>query len=236
MRIPHVLLMSILPLFLFSQNDSNGGYDGEVQTIEQYSTVGDTKESFKTIWYCTGIAVYQSLEIANFDSHKIAFNSTPFADISFTGTENMLASLGIQTGMYHGKYYPIKAKKIPDNIQNTYIAYIGIPLEVFDVKVDFLGAGRQYKFSYPLKPAREERSKYAYFRIPSGNYKDEEDFRITADVSPQRVNIRAVYNKQVLVLTLTPHQSMLLGQLTKLGLAEKPIITIKDSTAKLVDE
>ncbi len=236
MKLHRLLIMVSIPVLCAFGDGSTGGFEGKEQTVDFYSTAGDTKESFKTIWYCSGIAVYRTQEVENFNSHKIVFNSQPFTDVCTAETEQMLAMLGVQTGLYHGQYYPIRSKKLPENIQNTYMAFIGIPLTVFDVKVDFMGTARKYKFSYPLKPDKADRSKVAFFRIPSGNYNYEEDYRISADVTQERVSIRAIYNKQVLVLTLTPHQSQILAQMSKWGLAKKPLINIQDSTAKLIEE
>lgn len=236
MRPAHIFILFTIPILCAFGDVSTGGSDGILSAVDFYSTAGDTKESFKTIWYCTGIAAYRTQEVENFNSHKIVFNSQPFTDVCTSETEQMLAMLGIQTGLYHGQYYPIRSKKLPENIQNTYMAFIGIPLAVFDVKVDFMGTARKYKFSYPLKPDKADRSKVAFFRIPSGNYNYEEDYRISADVTQERVSIRAVYNKQVLVLTLTPRQNMFYAQLSKWGMAEKPLINIEDSTAKLIEE
>lgn len=236
MKFHHLFLIILIPLLSAFGNGNPGGIEGNEQAIDYYSTAGDTKESFKTIWYCTGIAAYRTQEVENFNSHKIVFSPKPFTDICTSETEQMLAMLGIQTGLYHGQYYPMRSKKLPENIQNTYMAFIGIPLTVFDVRVDFLGTARKYKFSYPLKPDNADRSKIAFFRIPSGNYSYEDDYRISADVTPERVSIRAIYNKQVLVLTLTPRQNMVSAQMTKWGLAKKPLINIQDSTAKLIEE
>lgn len=236
MQLSRIFIMIFITVFCAFNDGVSGGFEGKEQNVDYYSTSGDTKESFKTIWFCSGIAAYRTQEVENFNNHKIVFNTKPFTEISTSETEQMLAMLGIQTGLYHGQYYPIRSKKLPENIQNTYMAYVGIPLTVFDVKVDFLGMARKYKFSYMLKPDKADRSKVAFFRIPSGNYSYEDDYRISADVTAERVNIRAVYNKQVLVLTLTPRQNKLNAQLTKWGLAEKPLINIQDSTAKLIEE
>jgi|GEM_PF-6608974 len=235
MHIPKKVGAVALTFILVLQSAVSQNYEGQTKTIEYYNASADTKESFKTIWFCSSMQDYSDKEINNFNTHHTAFHTDDLSKIADGQELKMLDMLHIKSGMYHGYYYPLKARRVKDNVEHTYMSYIAIPLKTYNIHINFVGVQRQYILNYDLEIARENKEKLAVFRIPSGQTRYEEDYKITAQVTPEDITIKAVYNHQTLTLTMTPKENLFLTYMRKWGFNDRILINIADSTTTLTD-
>lgn len=211
-------------------------YEGEVQETKNYNPSGDSKDSFKTIWYCSSLNDYREKETENYNNHNVGFYTGAFTEVCSKNEEQMLNSLQIETGFYTGEYYPSNADSLAPILHKNYLAYFSVPLDIYSVYISFMGVNRKYNFNYTLEPERKNKNKLAFFRIPSGKYNDPEDYRISVAVTENNITIKSVYNHQKLTVKLTPIENLYKTYARKWGFYDEPRISLIDSTMSISDK
>ncbi|MBK8808111.1 MAG: hypothetical protein IPO21_16340 [Bacteroidales bacterium] len=195
------------------------GFDGAENTITYYDISGDTKECYQNIWYKNTEAEYYGDEKEAYNKRKIAFRNEKFQMIADDNTIEVLKSLGIFTGLMRGYYYPQGASIEEINLKQAFIAYLGIDVKKYDIRVKFVGEHLQYMLNYKLKP--QKKFKYAVFRIPSNAYTEDHEYVISATSTQYLLTIKATYNNQELTLTVSRRVSKLTAWFKKIGLNKK---------------
>jgi hypothetical protein len=228
MQLRNIALLYCTAIYCISQAQ---GYEGKIQEIRRYDTSGDTKESFRTIWYCSADTEYQLKETERLDAQGIAYRAEDPAHIFDADMRNSLLMLGISSGMYKGYYLPLRSHDSEPKPIEAYLLYISVPLATYNLHLNFAGINRQYMFNYNLKPSKENKKKNAVLRIPSGNYRHPGDYLVTAEIDSMKIVLRARYNGNTLVATLRPKENLYKRMTRKWGYNTQPLINIHKQAA-----
>lgn len=233
MRLYIFFFFSFFYLFSFSQN-----FEGKLKEIKPYNLDGDTKHSFKSVWYTASTDEYITEQTKQLDTNNIAYYTESNDMIAGKYDQYLLNKLGITFGFYHGVYYAAntdvkKKRKTAIPTIDYFLAYLGIDLNKCNVHVNFVGINRQYVMKYDLNP--KERT-LAFFRMSSNIIDDNREFKITVVATRDKATIKILYNLQELTLTLTPYERKRDALLRKIGLNKKELVLLQDAPAKSLEE
>lgn len=214
-------------LCLFELSLAGQGFDGEVGQISYYDYSGDRKENFNSIWYYPSENTYLIEEQKAFDDRKIAYRIEEFQMIADDMTIEVLEEIGIFRGLMRGYFYAPGTAMEEEQVQETFIAYLGVDVEMYNVRVQFEGVFRRYMLNYTLEPPKHKG--YAIFRIPSEAYEEDEHYMIEAKKDRTRLTVTAYYNHQKLTLIITRREAFIPSLLRKAGLNRKSLPLIPEA-------
>lgn len=211
-------------------------YEGSVKSIGVYNINGETRQYYTNIWYVPSEEIYLQEEGKMYDMRNIAYEKDSFYVVISPDEKQILNDLEVKVGVLHGYYYPKGSRMQKSEIEDAYMAYIAVNMDIYHIHVDFTGLLKRYKYNYDLKTRRKNKN-LVFFRIPSGAFRidDESKFQITVVPNEMFLTITANYNRQVLILTLYPKEDIYHRTMRKLGFYNEPLITIDRKNKELKD-
>ena len=201
-------------------------FEGRSRVTTTFNNVERTKDEKKDIWYVSSKEEYYAHEEHLFDTCNIAYFHDSLSRITEEQDIAILNQTGIDYGFYHGIYYTIKKERTKEihEDKDYYIAYIGIDLNRFNIRVGYRGYNNQYVMDYNIE---HRNNKIIYFRLFTDSWFDINAINIRAEIQKSNLIITNYYNKQKLTLTLSPYESGMARKMRSLGLNKKPLSVFK---------
>ena len=216
-------LLLILPLgVLFLQNGFAQNFEGRSRVTTTFNNIERTKEEKKDIWYVKTKDEYYKHEEHLFDTCNIAYFHDSLSKVMDEQDQAIFKQTGVDYGFYHGMFYVVRKERTKEyhDDKNYYIAYVGLDLNRFNVRVSYRGFNNQYVMDYNIE---HKNNNIVYFRFYTDLWFDINAINIRAEIQKNNLVITNHYNKQTLTLTVTPYENGTSSFLRSLGLNKKPL-------------
>ena len=220
MRYPAILF--VIALFPLTNSNAQYVFEGRVKERSLFNKDGVMPNYVKDFWYVDSVQEYFMNEQAQFDSCNIAYFLDSLSLIINLESRSLLEKAGIPVGLYHGVYFT-KHKEGRKEVQvdkDMYIAFLGLDMERFRIKINFISFNRQYVMNYDLD---YQKRKISFLRMFTYKFNDQEYISISCQMQDDKLVISTHYNKQDLVLTITPRESKWNSTKRKVGLNKKSL-------------
>ena len=218
----YIFLTLSLSVLLLSNIFAQRNFEGRSRVTTTMTNIDRTKDEKKDIWYVSSKAEYYKHEEHLFDTCTIAYIHDTLSLIMDESDEAVLKRTGVDYGFYHGMYYVVRkerTKELHDD-KDSYIAYIGLDLNRFNVHVSYRGFNNQYVMDYNIE---HQKNKIVYFRLQTDSWFDVYSINIRAEMQKNNLVITNHYNRQTLTLTVSPYEGGMSKKMRSMGLNKKPL-------------
>lgn len=215
----YIILLSILlsSHFINAQN-----FEGRTRVKSTRNSVDFSKDDKKDIWYVLSKDEYRKREGHLFDTTSIAYYQDTITEVMGEDDEALLKKTGVDYGFYHGIYYVIRKERTKEyhDDKDYYVAFLGLDLNRFNVRVSYRGFNNQYVLDYNIK---RQKNKHVYFRLITESWFDINAIKMRAEMQRNTLVLTNFYNKQSLTLYITPFENKFNQIMRKWGLNKKPL-------------
>jgi hypothetical protein len=215
-------LTLIISVLFISNIFAQRNFEGRSRVTTTMTNIDRTKDEKKDIWYVSSKDEYTKHEEHLFDTSNIAYFHDSLSLVMEESDEALLKRTGVDYGFYHGMYYVVRKERTKEfhDDKDNYIAYIGLDLNRFNVRVSYRGFNNQYVMDYNIV---HQKNKIVYFRLTTESWFDIYAINIRAEMQKNNLVIINHYNRQTLTLTVSPYESGMSKTMRSVGLNKKPL-------------
>jgi len=217
-----LLILISISFSLINNCFAQFNFEGRSRVRTTMNNIERTKDEKKDIWYVLNRNEYYKHEEHLFDTCNIAYLHDTLSHIMEDQDQAILKQTGVDYGFYHGMYYVVRKERTKEfhDDKDQFIAYIGLDLNRFNIRVSYRGYNNQYVMDYNIE---HQNKKMIYFRLFTDSWTDVYAINIRAEIQKNKLVITNQYNKQTLTLTVTPYEGGMSKFMRSIGLNKKPL-------------
>ena len=214
--------IALLVILLSSHFSYAQNFEGRTRVKSTRNAVDFSKDDKKDIWYVLSKDEYRKREEHLFDTTNMAFYQDTITEVMGEDDEALLKKTGVDYGFFHGVYYVVRKERTKEyhDDKDYYIAFLGLDLNHFNVRVSYRGFNNQYVLDYNIK---RQKNKQVYFRLITESWFDINAIKMRAEMQRNTLVLTNFYNKQSLTLYITPFENKFNQLLRNWGINKKPL-------------